>query len=264
MQQLGTQVLLTGNGGDETCWGHSDTYKTRLYKGELAVIPEVIKASKTLNEPVVRSLYSLFMPAFLKNLVNIARNRPTNAAETPSWLTEEAKDWVNEGNALFVNPFSEFFDPAKHARYQGLKTTSTYNSMRSYQRVANQYGIDVRHPFFDTEVVEFSFAIPEKLLIQDIYPKWLLRQTMTPYLPDSVCWNKQKVVFDHHFANLVRSNKNELRKLLAHEGLQDIGLLDNNVLLQQFDAVVDNPNGQLHVDMLYAILTQLWFQTHCL
>lgn len=264
MQSVGANVLLTGNGGDETCWGHSASYRSRLYKGEFGVINEVIEACHQLNEPVARSLYKLFMPSSLQNLVKLARNKPTSEHECPPWLTADALAIVTHETDIFINPFSARFNPAKHARYQGLKTTSTYNSMRSYQKVASNYGIDVRHPFFDTDVVEFSFAIPEKLLIQGIYPKWLLRHTMQDYLPASVCWNKHKTVFDHHFANLVRSNKVELRKLLAHEGLQDLGLVNNAILLREFDAVVNNPNGYLNVDMLYAILTQLWYQTHCL
>jgi asparagine synthetase B (glutamine-hydrolysing) len=134
--------------------------------------------------------------------------------------------------------------------------------MRSYQKVADEFGIEVRHPFFDQKIVEFSFAIPQKLLIQGVYPKWLLRQTMQNHLPASICWNKHKTVFDHHFANLIRNNKTELRKLLSHAGLQDLGLVNNKILLDAFDAVVDNPERSLNVDMLYAILTQLWFQTH--
>lgn len=262
MKSLGASVLLTGNGGDETCWGHSASYRSRLFKGELGVINEVIDACKQLNEPVARSLYTLFMPSSIQNLVKLARQKPINASECPPWLSSQALSIVKKESLLFSNPFSATFNPAKHARYHGLKTTSTYNSMRSYQKVASGYGIDVRHPFFDTDIVNFSFAIPEKLLIQGVYPKWLLRHTMQAHLPHSVCWNKHKVVFDHHFANLVRNNKLELRKLLAHEGLQDLGLLDNKVLLGEFDAVVNNPNGYLNVDMLYAILTQLWFQTH--
>ena len=86
---------------------------------------------------------------------------------------------------------------------------------------------------------------------------------MQDYLPASVCWNKHKVVFDHHFANLVRSNEEELRTLLSHSGLHDLGLLDNSVLLSEFDELVRNPNRHLNVDMLYAILTQSWYQTHC-
>lgn len=264
MKSLGASVLLTGNGGDETCWGHSASYRSRLFKGELGVINEVVDACKQLNEPVARSLYTLFMPSGIQNLIKLARQKPINGNECPPWLSPQALNIVKRENLFFTNPFSATFNPAKHARYHGLKTTSTYNSMRSYQKVASGYGIDVRHPFFDADIVNFSFAIPEKLLIQGVYPKWLLRHTMQAYLPQSVCWNKHKVVFDHHFANLVRNNKLELRKLLSHKGLQDLGLLDNNVLLREFDAVVNDPNGYLNVDMLYVILTQLWFQTHCL
>jgi hypothetical protein len=135
--------------------------------------------------------------------------------------------------------------------------------MRSYQKVADEYGVEVRHPFFDQKIVEFSFAIPEKLLIQGVYPKWLLRHTMQEHLPDSICWNKHKTVFDHHFANLIRSNRDELRLLLSHTGLQDLGLLDNQVLIAAFDDIVNDVEKSLNVDMLYAILTQLWFQSHC-
>ena len=262
INRLGASVLLTGNGGDETCWGHSASYRSRLFKGELGVVSEVINACNELNEPVARSLYTLFTPVRIQNLVKLARQKPINTNECPPWLSPLALINVETENQRFVNPFSPTFDPGRYARYHGLKMTSTYNAMRSYQKIASGYGIDVRHPFFDADVVKFSFAIPEKLLIQGIYPKWLLRQTMQDYLPASVCWNKHKVVFDHHFANLVRNNKQELRKLLSHEGLQDLGLVDNAILLREFDAVVDNPNGYLNVDMLYAILTQLWFQTH--
>ncbi len=272
IQQLGATTLLTGNGGDEICWGHSSTYRSRLYKGEVGVINEVVKACAELNEPVASSLMKLFVkpliPNSLQNLLRLALNKPRiNETDNPTsaWLTEEALSHLDEDafNQSISNPFSKTFEPAKHARFHSLKTTSTYNSMRSYQKVANEYGIDVRHPFFDVDVVEFSFAIPDKMLIQGSYPKWLLRKTMEDYLPESVVWNKHKTVFDHHFANLVRSNEDELRELLSHTGLHDLGLLDNEVLLREFDELVHNPNRHLNVDMLYAILTQSWYQTHC-
>lgn len=269
IQKQGAKILLTGNGGDEMCWGHSASYRSRLYKGDLSVVTEVINACKALNEPVAGSLINLFVkplvPNSVKNLVRFALNKPQiSNQDNPAapWLTETSKALVEE--TITTNPYSYTFEPAKYARYESLLNTSTYNGMRSYQKVADNYGVDVRHPFFDTDVVEFSFAIPEKMLIRGSYPKWLLRKTMEPYLPESVVWNKHKTVFDHHFANLVRSNKDELRELLSHSGLHDLGLLNNDVLLEAFDDVVNNPNQHLHVDLLYAILTQCWYQTHCL
>jgi asparagine synthase (glutamine-hydrolysing) len=265
IKSLGADVLLTGNGGDETCWGHSATYRTRLYSGELGVVKEVVTASRELQQPVARTLYSVFVsplvPEALTQLLNLVRGKPRANTQHPPWLGNAATEW--DWQVTLENPYSSRFSPAKHARYEGIHTTSTFNSMRSYQKVADEYGVEVRHPFFDQKIVEFSFAIPEKMLIQGVYPKWLLRQTMQDYLPASICWNKHKTVFDHHFANLIRNNQVELRLLLSHTGLQDLGLLDNNVLLKAFDDVVNDNNKTLNVDMLYAILTQLWFQTHC-
>jgi asparagine synthase (glutamine-hydrolysing) len=265
ISSLGADVLLTGNGGDETCWGHSATYRTRLYKGEMGVIKEVVKASHDLQQPVARSLYTVFIspliPQALHQLLAWVRNIPQSNRDLPPWLGQAAQQF--DCQIILDNPFSERFSPAKYARYHGIKTTSTYNSMRSYQKVADEYGVEVRHPFFDQKIVEFSFAIPEKMLIQGVYPKWLLRHTMQEHLPDSICWNKHKTVFDHHFANLIRNNKDELRLLLSHTGLQDLGLLDNQVLIAAFDDIVNNVEKSLNVDMLYAILTQLWFQSHC-
>ncbi len=267
IQSLGANTLLTGNGGDEMCWGHSASYRSRLYKGELSVVSEVIEACKELNEPIAASLVNLFVkpivPNTIMNLLRIAKGKPTQLHsdnQHPTWLTDEAIDYILQDT--LTNPYSNTFEPAKHARYVGLHTTSTFNSMRSYQKLANEYDVNVKHPFFDTDIVQYSFAIPEKMLIQGSYPKWLLRKTMEEYLPESVVWNKHKVVFDHHFANLVKSNKTEIRKLLTHEGLQELGLINNEEVLAQFDRIVEHQNSQLNVDMLYVILTQSWFQTH--
>lgn len=273
IKNVGANVLLTGNGGDEVCWGHSASYRSRLYKGEFGVVNEVIKACDELGEPVAKSLVNLFVkplvPHTLSNLIKFVMRKPLTSGldnEPPIWLSVTANQLINEATtkSLISNPYNKTFEPAKFARYHSLKTTSTYNSMRSYQKVANHYEIDVRHPFFDVDVVEFSFAIPEKMLIQGSYPKWLLRQTMQSYLPESVVWNKHKVVFDHHFANLIRSNHAEIRTLLSHTGLQDLGLVNNTVLLTAFDDIVNDKSKHLNVDMLYAILTQSWYQTHCI
>ena len=161
-----------------------------------------------------------------------------------------------------ANPFNKKKDKVGYARYQALKTTSTFNSLRSYQKVAWQYGIEVVHPFFDPRIAEFTFAIPPKQLIRGAYPKWLLRNAMDSLLPESVCWNVQKVTFDNHFGKLVKDNAEPLRKLLQDTRLEDMGLLDNSKLLDAFDSTVNGRKAHVHVDLLYAILTQRWIQQH--
>lgn len=263
IKAAGADLLLTGNGGDEMCWGHSYAYRDRLMSGELSVISEVLGTTRELNMPILRSLYNvLIKPSMPHALLAILGKQPINDHYLPPWLTPKSIAQLTEQDNNKYNPFDKSTSLAKKARYEGLFYSSTYNSMRSYQAIGDQYGFEVQHPFFDKAIAEFSFAIPQKQHIRGRFPKYLLRCTMHDYLPASVCWDQTKTVFDQHFANLVRANQNELRQLLSHRGLHDLGLIDNDQLMSSFERVVNDPNGSLNVDLLYAILTQSWYQTH--
>ena len=160
------------------------------------------------------------------------------------------------------NTDTHFKNPALQARYEALRRNSTLNSVRSYQRAGASYGIDVRHPFFDRRLAEFSFAIPDDLWIRENRPKWLLRRVMDQHLPASVCWNKKKVIFDSFFGNILRTQAGNIRNILSDTRLQEMGLVDNKRLLAAFDASVNSPQASLNVDLLYALLTQIWFQKY--
>jgi asparagine synthase (glutamine-hydrolysing) len=263
IQAAGSHRLLTGNGGDEMCWGHASAYTQRLKHGELNVVNEVLKACKKTGMapwPVLRSLF--VKPMIPESLMALARKiKGRQPADLPNWLSSKASKLAQEAGTV-ANPFNQKKDEVGYARYQALKTTSTFNSLRSYQKVAWQYGIEVVHPFFDPRIAEFSFAIPPKQLIRGAYPKWLLRNAMDNVLPDSVCWNVQKVTFDNHFGQLVKDNAAPLRKLLEDTRLEDMGLLNNTKLLDAFDHTVNSTKAHVHVDLLYAILTQRWIQQH--
>jgi asparagine synthetase B (glutamine-hydrolysing) len=287
MKAAGAQLLLTGNGGDEMFWGHSLAYYDRLKKGDFSVVGEVIKGAKELDLQVLQSLRSVFVRPLLqydilplldmlpslsslyrsgasKDSAQASNQAAPNELRIPVWLSARGKDLIRAAKKR-VNPFAgKKSDRAKYARYEGLHYTSTFNSMRSYQAVFDEYDLQVQHPFFSKAIAEFSFAIEQNKHISGTYPKLLLRQAMSDYLPKQVCWNTHKTVFDQHFAKLVQQNHQALRKLLQHEGLQNLGLLDNSKLLATFDALVQSETPSLNVDLLYAILVQSWYQTHIL
>ncbi|WP_158967174.1 asparagine synthetase B family protein [Paraglaciecola sp. L3A3] len=262
VKQAGANVMLSGNGGDEMCWGHSLAYTQRLREGDFAVVPEVLKACPALGMPRLKTLSNLFVKPFLPEMILKAlgaQAKPEHTFNTPVWLTDKAQELAYNETKV-ANPFDLKKDPVGYNRYLSIKTTSTYNAMRSYDKLADDFGISVRHPFFNTTVAEFSFAVPMKQLIQGPYPKWLLRYSMQNDLPKSVCWNLQKTTFDQHFGNLVRENASQIREILEDERLADMGLVNQSLLLAEFDRVVANPSIPLQVDLLYAILTFSWLR----
>jgi asparagine synthetase B (glutamine-hydrolysing) len=264
VKQTGADVLLTGNGGDETCWGNNSAYTQRFKQGDWSVVTELLKACSALDMSKRKVLTQFFVKPFVPEIVlkilTLHRSKSSKQG-VPIWLTDKARSLVIE-ETLIENPFDEEKDPAGYNRYYGLKTTGTFNVVRSYEKVAQQFDIDVRHPFFNTKLVEFSFAVPAKQLIQGPYPKWLLRHSMQDHLPESVCWNLKKTTFDQHYSHLVSENASALRKIMKDERLADMGLVNQSLLLAEFERIVANPDLPLQVDLLYAILTYSWLNTH--
>lgn len=261
LRDAGARVLLTGSGGDEMAWGHSLSYSRRLQRGDLAVIPEVISSCRKMELPLLATLRQLFVNPLAPTWLRQAMGRPVGANHVPDWVPAGANHSLGLTECFANTPSTRFDNPALQARYDALQWSSTINSVRSYGQVGAQYGIDVRHPFFDTRLAEFSFAIPDKLWNQQGYPKWLLRRTMNGTLPAAVCWNRKKVIFDNFFAELIRKQATNIRLILADTRLEDMGLLDTNKLLQAFDEVVAGQRG-FNVDLLYALMAQIWFQKY--
>ncbi len=263
LKQMGISKLFTGNGGDEICWGHASAYTQRLREGEWGVLTEVYKACVETGmsfKSVARELFiKPFVPTAMLNMAKRLKGKTPGVLPLPAWLTDKSRLLANEAFG-FHNPFDPVKEPASHARYFALKTTTTFNSVRSYDAIAAEFDIEVKHPFFDYRLAEFSFAVPPSQLIRGPYPKFVLRNAMSRHLPDSVCWRQTKTTFDHHFGNLVRENAGELRECLSHPYLSDRGLIDNKKVLKAFDDAVYNRHGGVHVDLLFVILTQRWIQ----
>ena len=265
VQALGADVMLTGSGGDEMVWGHSLTYFQRLRRGEVSVIAEVIRGSREFDLPVLSTLLQLFLkpmlPERMLQMMRVVRGKKKHAL-LPDWIPAAIIKRMNLDHHLFQESTVQFDNRALQARYEALRRTSTMSSVRSYQNVANSLGIEVRHPFFDRRLAEFSFAIPDDLWIRDNYPKWLLRKTINDKLPSSVVWKKNKVIFNRFFGKVIAQQADLIRHILSNTQLQDMGFIDNKKLLNSFDLVVKSKGRHLNVELLYALLTQIWFQKY--
>lgn len=262
VRDQGARVLLTGSGGDEMTWGHSLSYSERLRRGDLGVLGEVLRGSRELGLPMLRTVLNLFVQPLVPDAARRLRRRLAGRSPWPDWMPADTARELNLHDALYADPPRRFRNRALQARLVALTHSSTYHSVRSYQAAGERTGVDVRHPFFDRRLAEFSFAIPDDLWLRERYPKWLLRKAMDGRLPDSVNWNRNKVVFDHFFAGLIKDQRERVRAILSHPGLQALGLVDNARLLAAFDAALDRDPPTVTVDLLHALMTQLWFQRH--
>jgi asparagine synthase (glutamine-hydrolysing) len=65
------------------------------------------------------------------------------------------------------------------------------------------YSIENRSPFLDRELVEWSFRIPSKYLVQNGYSKYILREAVKGILPDEIRLHREKIGFNASITSLL-------------------------------------------------------------
>ena len=66
------------------------------------------------------------------------------------------------------------------------------SSLAGYERVAGQYGVELRDPWSDKRVVEFWLRLPLKYKVRNGWTKYLVRSTFAPDLAPEVRWRLGK------------------------------------------------------------------------
>jgi asparagine synthase (glutamine-hydrolysing) len=118
-------------------------------------------------------------------------------------------------------------------------------------------GVEVRVPFLDIDLVDFSARIPVRMKQRGRQGKWILKKAMEPYLPHEVIY-RSKTGFG---APLRRWMRNELRELLGDilgsESLRRRGLFEP-AAVQALIAANDSGKIDASYTLLSLLCTELW------
>jgi len=144
----GVTVLLDGNGLDEQWGGYEYYSKSNWTKEEYVCGP--VQASKSL--PV-----------------------------RPDCLAPELKKKAEELD--FPCPFKLMID---NLRYRDLIYTKIPRALRFSDRASMMHSRELRIPFLDYRLVEYSFKVEPSYLIRDGQHKYLLRRMAEGFVPESV------------------------------------------------------------------------------
>ena len=71
------------------------------------------------------------------------------------------------------------------------------------------YSLENRSPFLDRELFEFAYSIPSKLLINNGYAKYLLRESMSGILNDKVRLDREKKGFNASINSIIDFNNKQ-------------------------------------------------------
>lgn len=190
------KVALSGDGGDEAFAGYSDfLWGSRINKltkipiqfrklilSGLKLLPEIhgIPIADKLRSAEKAIRYSLDKSDLFRNLYCYFHS---------SELKQLSKNSFRDSTSnipLFNDHENSFLRSMMRFRTQYLLPE---DMLIKIDRMSMFHSLEVRAPFLDPELFEFSCKLPDKYLISDGQTKWILRELMKNSLP--------REVFDH-------------------------------------------------------------------
>lgn len=156
---------------------------------------------------------------------------------------------------------SEGLEPLNRLAYVDTKSFLCCNVLEYADRMSMAHALELRAPFTDHRLVEFSLRLPFQYKFRYAESKWLLRQAMKPFLPAEVL-NKQKLGFNPPVGSWLKGELAGLpATLLSRKCVKERGLFEpdeiDRILKQHKSGKRDY---SLHIWALMVL--EIWFRMY--
>jgi asparagine synthase (glutamine-hydrolysing) len=270
-------VSLSGDAGDELFCGYSRYFTAQAIWQKISWIPVGMRqfyAKLLLSVPMERwdaiingigkvvprlqQPQQGFRVHLLASFLNTKQPLDLYSQMMSSWKNPAAIVLNSrEPDTVITNPpdWLQRLDFTNQMMYADAMTYLTDDVLAKVDRAAMGVSLESRVPFLDRRVVEFAWKLPLSMKVRDGQGKWLLRQVLYQYVPQSLI-DRPKMGFGVPIDLWLR---NELRDwaeaLLDENRLQQEGFFNVGAVRQQWQ---EHLSGEF--DNCYSLWHILMFQ----
>jgi asparagine synthase (glutamine-hydrolysing) len=260
--------VLTGLGGDEWLMGSYYHYADLLkacHLGKLwRQLSEDAAASKRRLSArlLLRFGFWPLLPTGLQRMMG----QVLSSQRIPSWIDTGFAARTGLSERLRSEPCSpKFHSFAQKDIYQVFASGWRVHALEMEDRSAASLQIEQRHPFSDRRILEFALALPEEQRWKDRQTKYVLRNAMKRFLPESVRTRPTKAEFSSVFIKTFRMNggKHLFRDLpIAATGWINQDAVNYKYNQMEAELQSGNPRYTRHACPLWMIFgINLWFES---
>ncbi len=187
VQQLGSNVVLSGMAGDE------------LYAYTELIAYELLKAGRpgqAFSELKLRAQFGVSKDRFFKahfvwytRLWYWLRRSPQYS---PPHLTEQAKRILGQESSFLDNHNYRALRPKQYDRLLGTYWSDALSTEKFF---STPYQVEMRYPLRDRRLVEFMLQIPSEYLCSKGVNRPIVRDAFKSELPDNIIARSQKTSF---------------------------------------------------------------------
>ena len=188
----------------------------------------------------------------------------------PAWIHSWLQNKTCPAERLYQQGYPRHFrSRVRQAQYEHIIGLADQGfAIERMNTRAAEYGMEARFPLLDRRLADFVLAVPIELAARagPENTKWLLRQATAGVVPEKICRRPNKSGWGQYIEYMLcRQARQKLRTLFTETQMARHQLVDDQVLLDEFDAYCNGtrqyPTGSIFV--LPAFM-ELWLRTHTL
>jgi asparagine synthase (glutamine-hydrolysing) len=266
------KVALAGDGGDELFAGY-DPFLAHRPAALFARIPRPLRgALQSLVHRLPASSRNMSLDFRLKQFLRGVDAAPSlrHASWIASFLPEEIGALLQPGLRPLASREVAFRQVLEDAARSGARPGSVDEALRYYltryladdilvkaDRASMAASLELRAPFLDTRVVEFSARLPWRLKISLTRTKLILKRALRGTVPDEIL-RRPKKGFGIPVAAWIRGPLRPLiEELLSERALREGGLFDARAVRALLQAHLDG-RADLRKPLWTLLMFQLW------
>jgi asparagine synthase (glutamine-hydrolysing) len=263
-RENGIKVLVGGAAGDDIFSGYR-RHQALHYEKYFRYLPKYFgKGVQFVSKKIPSS--KPFFRRVKKILESIDKSPVERQAGYYGWLPTElirSLFTVNfKSKICNHDPYSFFYelekelprssDELSRMLYWELKTFLVDHNLNYTDKMAMAVGVEVRVPFLDLELVEFSKLIPSELKMKGKETKYILKRVAERYLPMDIIY-RPKTGFGAPVRKWITSDlQSMIEDRLSQERLEKRGIFDSKKVWELIEA---NKAGK--IDASYSIWSLL-------
>lgn len=203
------KVVLSGDGADEMFFGYptsqADLLQMRLGGSAGILKPLGLGVSKLIGRQSAKAglryrWYQFFSKLHADHRVAHYRwRRQFDTEERVVILGEEYRELIYDTDP--EKQFMQYYNDVaalplmKQHQYVDMKTWLEHDILVKVDRTSMKYGLEIRNPFLDPEVLEYSLSLPVASMVRPGAGKIILKEAVKDLLPPSVI-NRKKSGFN--------------------------------------------------------------------
>lgn len=237
----GVKVVLSADGGDELLGGYNHYLRSQQIASRLAYIPLALRNSCiSLNNQIIALLRATGISVFNAEHRVSAVNEILSFGNIDLFESIIANQTNQEISKLVrgIEPAlleTEFFDfSLSNMMRWDLSHYLPGDLMVKVDRASMYYGVEVRDPFLDHKLVEFSMRLPDRLKIRNGQTKYIERKLLERYFPIGFFDRKKQGFSIPLFSWFNKEFDTMFREYFTNEYLDMIPFLDKNEVYLEY------------------------------